>query len=98
MTADRTSPADSTPRRGFGMAGWMMRAVTGAVAVTCRAACAVRHTLARRRRKPGKPAVSRGPPRAVAPRLLYVPMWIWREIAAKEVDRWRERQTPVELS
>ena len=71
MTADRTSPADSTPRRRISARpAWMLRAVKGAVAATCKAAGAVGHTLARRRREPGKPAVGTATRHAVAPRLL----------------------------
>src|SRR4051812_49102620 len=99
MTANSPCPAESTPRRGFGMARLVLRAVEGAVDATRQAARTVNEALMKRR-----PATARQPaPRKVAGRAslrhpvvqrwLTVPLSLWRRIAADEVDAWLARQT-----
>src|SRR5689334_10650829 len=90
MTANLTTAADSTPSRGFGMARFVLRAVTGAVAATRKAVRVVGGALAKRssagpkprRRAPVRRAILWAAPQP--PR--HLPAWLRHLIDASNYE------------
>ena len=90
MSADRTTPDDSTPRRGFGLARFVLRAVSGALAPVRKAAESVlREAEAAKRRRAHRAAKA-----AAAARRQVVPLerrlWPWpTRSAVRSSPSWR---------
>src|SRR4051794_19402457 len=59
MTATATTHADSTPRRGFGLARFVLRAVAGAVEATRKAARSIGEAFGENRAPPVRRPVKR---------------------------------------
>ena len=103
MTADRTTAAESTPRRGFGVARFVRRAVAGAVEATREAARAVDLALAELALRSTEAKIRRmsATRRARRPRAAAVacgPLWLRRLIEAINQTCWLEQQPIITLS
>ncbi len=94
MTARPPAAAESTPRRGFGLARLVLRAV-GAARAAVRSVGRRLTGPSRPRRAPRRPAARPLPQRPGVVRWLHVPMAVWRAFAPARLDAWLARQTPA---
>ena len=103
MTADRATHDDSTPRRGFGLARFVMRAVSGALEPVRKAAEGVvrKAEAAKRSRahEAAKAAAAAARRRAVPleQRLMALAPEIRRQFFAVMEEGWRRLQPPPTL-
>src|SRR4051812_35421414 len=102
MPTDRDTPDDSTPRRGFGLARFVLRTVSRALAPVREAAESVlREAEAAKRRRAHQAAkAAAAARRRVLPlerRILSLTLEVRRQILAAMAQGWRRLQPPTTL-